>query len=125
MEGDGLKVIGQILGAIFAVIGALSAIKSLLPEQVTYQQLIENIWFLSGWGVSFLLALVLIYQEDSHKKNNKEKENLLGERSDDKKYLKEELSRSNISLNHLTSRLERNPQPIPRAKHIEENDEFQ
>ncbi|WP_332397063.1 hypothetical protein [Vibrio metschnikovii] len=126
-----MTAIIKILAALVSVLGVLSAFKTLIPEDITYSQIVESTVFISGWGVSFILCLVLIYQEIRHrdeKQTQAERQdvinNLLNERANDKEYLQNELSKSNISLNHLTSGLNRFERPIPRTQRSEDQDEF-
>lgn len=131
LKVSNLTAIIKILAALVSVLGVLSAFKTLIPEDITYSQIVESTVFISGWGVSFILCLVLIYQEIRHrdeKQTQAERQdvinNLLNERANDKEYLQNELSKSNISLNHLTSGLNRFERPIPRTQRSEDQDEF-
>ncbi|MDF4636450.1 hypothetical protein P3393_15545 [Vibrio parahaemolyticus] len=130
-----MKVILKILAALISFLGVLAAFKTLIPEDITYNQIVESTVFLSGWGVSFILSLVLIYQEVQHREKQRDQEErhtgqlektheLLAERANDKQYLQSELSKSNISLNHLTSGLDRMERPIPRTRRNEDENEF-
>ncbi|HGF5099641.1 TPA: hypothetical protein ACF373_003432 [Vibrio parahaemolyticus] len=126
-----MTAIIKILAALVSVLGVLSAFKTLIPEDITYSQIVESTVFISGWGVSFILCLVLIYQEIRHRDEKQAQaerqdviNNLLNERANDKEYLQNELSKSNISLNHLTSGLDRFERPIPRTQRSEDQDEF-
>lgn len=139
LKVSNLTAIIKILAALVSVLGVLSAFKTLIPEDITYSQIVESTVFISGWGVSFILCLVLIYQEirhrdekqtqaERHTERHTERQdvinNLLNERANDKEYLQNELSKSNISLNHLTSGLDRFERPIPRTQRSEDQDEF-
>ena len=123
------------MAALVSVLGVLSAFKTLIPEDITYSQIVENTVFISGWVVCFILCLVLIYQEVRHRDEQQTKDerhtehhhvinDLLNERASDKEYLQSELSKSNISLNHLTSGLDRFERPIPRSRRNEDQHEF-
>lgn len=135
LKVSNLTAIIKILAALVSVLGVLSAFKTLIPEDITYSQIVESTVFISGWGVSFILCLVLIYQEIRHRDEKQTQaerhterqdviNNLLNERASDKEYLQNELSKSNISLNHLTSGLDRFERPIPRTQRSEDQDEF-
>lgn len=131
LKVSNLTAIIKILAALVSVLGVLSAFKTLIPEDITYSQIVESTVFISGWGVSFILCLVLIYQEIRHRDEKQAQaerqdviNNLLNERANDKEYLQNELSKSNISLNHLTSGLDRFERPIPRTQRSEDQDEF-
>ncbi|WP_212568724.1 hypothetical protein, partial [Vibrio parahaemolyticus] len=102
-----MTAIIKILAALVSVLGVLSAFKTLIPEDITYSQIVESTVFISGWGVSFILCLVLIYQEIRHRDEKQAQaerhterqdviNNLLNERANDKEYLQNELSKSNI-----------------------------
>jgi len=119
-----MSALSKILSILVAIVGVLSAIKTLAPSEMTYIDFFKSSIFLSGWGVTVVLAMVIIYQEERNKAIKTQDENILMERSVDKDYLKSELSKSNISLNHLTSRLGTIERPIPKATRQGENDDF-
>ena len=118
-----LNIIIQIITAIISFLSAIAAIKTLVPTTLTYDMMMTNITFSSGWIVAFLLSLTLIYQdqrykkqEQKHNKNQQLKNDNLNDKIQDKEYLKCELSRANISLNYLSSRLD-NQRPIAKTSY--------
>ncbi|MFM5441719.1 hypothetical protein ACET9K_19950 [Aeromonas enteropelogenes] len=119
-----MKTISKIIAALVAVLGTLSAIKTLVPPEITYSELLQNWLFISGWLVCVILAIVLIYQEERYRAKQEYAHRLLDERSSDKDFFKGEISKTNIILDHLTSRTEWKGRPIPRKKNYEGNDEF-
>ena len=110
-----MSVLSKILSILVAIIGVLSAIKTLAPEEITYIDFFRSSLFLSGWAVAVILSMLMIYQEEQHRTVKKQKNDILLERTEDKDYLKSELSKSNVSLNHLTSRLVQIERPIPKS----------
>lgn len=119
-----MKTISKIIAALVAVLGALSAIKTLVPPEITYSELFQNWLFISGWLVCVILAIVLIYQEERYRAKQEHTHRLLDERSADKDFFKSEISKTNVILDHLTSRTEWKSRPIPRKKNHDKNYEL-
>ncbi len=122
-----MSVLSKILSILVAIIGVISAIKTLAPAEITYIDFFRSLLFISGWVVAFIFSLLMIYQEVQHRVIKEQAEErhriikeqdqgLLIERMEDKDYLKSELSKSNICLNHLTSRIGALEFPIPKAQ---------
>lgn len=119
-----MGVLSKIFSVLVATLGALAAVKTLYPEEITYLDFVRSTLFVSGWLFGFILVVMMIYQEERHRLLRVQSEALLAERGGDKDYLKAELAKSNISLNHLTSRLGLIEKPIPRSHKDGEDNGF-
>lgn len=110
-----MNLLGKILIVLTTVLGTIAAIKTLIPEDISYISIITNTIFFSGWIAFAILMLFTIYQYETQNEKLKSRDELLDERKADKQYLKSELDKSNASLNHLTSRFALTEKPIPRT----------
>lgn len=141
-----MNIVTKIITSLLTVLGAIAAIKTLVPEQITYLEIITNFIFYSGWAFSFILVLVLIYQEAKNKdsinalsnansKIQEECDNKLRLIEDmtsekiltltkDKEFFKISLTNNDKVLGYFASTLSAPQKPIPKEKGREEEDEF-
>ncbi|NJI85522.1 hypothetical protein [Shewanella sp. Iso12] len=130
-----MNIVWKILAALASIIGTMGAIKSLLPTDITYEILVKNMFYMSGWIIAFIFCLVLIYQEakfnnfkkqitDLNSESKAHDKKMISILSDDKEYLKSELTNSTKILRYFSANFEIHSTPIPKRKDSEAEDEF-